>query len=182
MERKNVVLICVAIIVVVVIACGAMVYLNSVKDTNLSLKDKTIYKNEKLTFTLTDENNNYLPNKNITVNITSSKNKTKTYNLTTNNKGVAKLKMKNKGKFTVNVLFAGELFLKSSNLTKKVNIKEKEVKKTTTLSNKGYTILSKRTMWDDGSPCTDEVYLIRLNNGQEACLYNGVIQPAGYFV
>ena len=182
MERKNLILICVTLIIVVVLVCGTMVYVSSVKDTKLSLKDATIEKGEKLTFTLADENGTPLINKTINIEITSSKNKTKNCNLTTDSKGKAKLKAKYEGKFKVHAVFNGELFLKSSNVTKKVNIKEKEVQTSSTNSNPGYTIIQKRTMWDDGTPCNDEVYLIRLSNGEEACLYNGEIKPFSYFM
>lgn len=126
MERKNLILICVTIIIVVLIACVAMVYLSSAKDTNLSLKDTTIKEGEKLTFNLTDDNGNPLANKNLTV-VVNSRNKSKTFNLTTNSKGMANLKMKHDGKFKVNVTFSGELLLSSSNLVKNVVVKEKYV-------------------------------------------------------
>ena len=127
MERKDLIKICILIIVMVIIVCGTMIYMTSVKDTKLSLKDVTIDTDDKLVFILKDEDGNALKNKTIHVTISNSKNKTKSFNLTTNKKGMAKVPMKNKGKFKVDAKFEGELFLSSSNLFKKVVVKEKYV-------------------------------------------------------
>lgn len=127
MERDNLLIVCVSLIVIVLIVCGSLVYLNSVKDTKLYLKDNSIYKDEKLTFILIDDEKNPLANKTLTVIVTNSKNKSKSFNLTTNEKGVAKLSMKYEGKFKINATFEGEIFLKSSTIVKKVKVEEKVV-------------------------------------------------------
>ena len=117
MERKNVILFCATLIVIVLIVCGTLVYMSSVKGTTLSLKDATIEKGEKLTFVLKDDNGNPLKNKTVQVIVSRNKND-KFFNLTTNKRGVVKLPMKKEGTFKVSAIFEGELLLNSSFINK----------------------------------------------------------------
>lgn len=129
MERKDLIFTCVLIIVILAVACAVAVYFDSLEDTNLSLKESSVYKNDKITFTLTDSHGNPLSNESISVNIQD-----KYYDLVTNSKGIAKLKIKlSKGNYNIEAKFEGNGNLKSSELneTLKVKVKPKPKPKST---------------------------------------------------
>lgn len=139
MEQKNLIIICITVVAIVAIICGA-IYLTSVKDTSLSISDSKVTKGDTIHITLVDEKGNPLINKNITINVTDSKNKTKSYNVATDDKGKYDFKVKlSKGEYIFNVEYKGELLLKSSIITKKVTVKEKEEsKQNSASSHEGY--------------------------------------------
>lgn len=82
--------------------------------------------------TLSDTDGNKLANKTIVLSFTDKNNKTINKNVTTDDEGTAKYKVKlSKGKYSILGMFAGDNHYKSSNFTYDLKVKEKEVKKST---------------------------------------------------
>lgn len=134
MEQKNIIIICATFVIIVAIICGAF-YFTSIKDTSLSISDTKVTQGDKVTITLVDENGNPLANKKLTINVTSAKNQTRSFNVTTNDKGKFKFKVKNsKGKYRLIIKYDGDILLSPCNLTKILVVKENEVQTTSSSS------------------------------------------------
>lgn len=139
METRNLIIICIASILIVGICAGAYIYINLTAAGPTVLIDNnngnSIYKGDNYSVLLVDENGTGIPNKTVELNFTNSKNKTKTFNVTTNSKGKAKIDLNlSKGKYKVIGTFYGDDDYKSSNFTKKIKIKVKKAKKTSSSS------------------------------------------------
>ena len=113
METRNLIIICIASILIVGICAGAYIYINLTAAGPTVLIDNnngnSIYKGDNYSVLLVDENGTGIPNKTVELNFTNSKNKTKTFNVTTNSKGKAKIDLKlSKGKYKILGTFYGD--------------------------------------------------------------------------
>ena len=124
METRKLIIICAAAIICVIAVCGIYAYFESALDTTFTIKDASIREGEYFKVALTDENGNALANKTVALNLSNGK----TYNKTTNDKGIVKIKMKKKGSYIVNGSFEGGDGYKSASFSN-VNITVKEKKK-----------------------------------------------------
>lgn len=133
MESKNLIIICI-ITIIAVASISYAVIATSQNDTSIRINvNSPFYKNDVIKITLTDNEGNELANKTITLSFTDKNKKTITKNVTTNDKGIAKYKVKlKKGAYSVLGIFSGDEDYKSSNFTYQLKVKEKEVKKSST--------------------------------------------------
>ena len=115
METRNLIMICAAVIICVIAVCGIYVYLESALDTTFTIKDASI----------TEGDGKALANKTVSLSLSNGK----TYNKTTNDNGIVKIKMKKKGSYIVNGSFEGGDGYKSASFNN-INITVKEKKKT----------------------------------------------------
>lgn len=125
METKNLIILCAAAIICVIAVCGIYVYFESALDTTFTIKDASITEGENFKVVLTDENGKALANKTVSLSLSNGK----TYNKTTNDNGIVKIKMKKKGSYIVNGSFEGGDGYKSASFNN-INITVKEKKKT----------------------------------------------------
>ena len=130
MESKKLVIICIAVIIAVASISYAIIA-TSQTDTSIKIKvNSPFYKNDSIKMTLTDKDGNKLANKTIILSFTDKDNKTINKNVTTNDKGIAKYKVKlSKGNYSILGMFTGDKHYKSSNFTYDLKVKEKEIKK-----------------------------------------------------
>lgn len=132
METKKLTIICIAIIAIVLIAVGAIVF-TSIQKEDSTIKvssNRALYEDGCLTVKLTDLNNTPIVNEKVNLTITDENGKVKVKNvITTNSKGSAKYKLgMKKGQYDVLVIFEGNKDYKPSNATQKLTIKEKDKK------------------------------------------------------
>lgn len=131
METKNLIIICAAAIICVIAVCGIYVYSQSALDTTFTIKDPSIREGESFKVALSDENGNALANKTVVLSLSNGK----TYNKTTDEKGIVSIKMKKKGSYLVNGSFEGGDGYKSSSFSNvKITVKKKKTQKTTSSS------------------------------------------------
>lgn len=136
METKNLIIICAAAIICVFAVCGIYIYFESALDTTFTIKDSSISEGESLKVALSDENGKALANKTVVLSLSNGK----TYNKTTNDKGLVKIKMKKKGSYSVNGSFEGGDGYKSASFTNiNITVKEKKKVKTSTSSSQSTT-------------------------------------------
>ena len=133
METKKLTIICIAIIAIVLIVVGAVVYtsMNAQQDSKIKIaSNKTLYEGGTLKVTLTDLNKTPIENGTINITIKDKNGKEKVKkSIKTNSKGVAKLKLDlKKGKYDVNATFGGDDNYIGNSTSQKLTIKE-EVKK-----------------------------------------------------
>ena len=125
METKNLIILCGAAIICVIAVCGIYIHTQNALDTVFTIKDTSITEGENFKVALSDENGKALANKTVVLSLSNGK----TYNKTTNDKGIVKIKMKKKGNYVVNGSFEGGDGYKSASFTN-INITVKEKKKT----------------------------------------------------
>lgn len=131
MESKHILIILVILIVVIGVAVGVMFMpsSNAHKDSKITVtSNKTLYKGDNLTVKLTDLNKTPIKKAKVNVTITDKNGKVvANKTLKTNSKGAAHMKVDlGKGKYTVNVTFAGDANYTGNNTTQKLTIKQKE--------------------------------------------------------
>lgn len=129
METKKLTIICIAIIAIVLIAVGAIVFTSIQKeDSKIKVSsNRALYEDGCLTVKLTDLNSTPIVNEKVNLTITDENGKVKVKNIiTTDSKGSAKYKLgMKKGQYNVLVIFEGNKNYKPSNATQKLTIKEK---------------------------------------------------------
>lgn len=133
MDDKKLIIICLAIIICVAAIAGALVFLNSKTNTTLlEDSDSTFTIGNKYSVSLVDANGNRLSNKTINLAFTNLDGNTEFYDVTTNEKGVAKLKIDlPKGNYSVNASFAGDDKFNPSSATQSIKVKAKPKKEST---------------------------------------------------
>lgn len=124
METKNLIIICAVAIICVIAVCGIYINSQNALDTIFTIKDTSITEGDTFKVALSDENGNALANKTVSLSLSNGR----TYNKTTNNKGIVKIKMKKKGNYAVSGSFEGGDGYKSASFSN-INITVKEKKK-----------------------------------------------------
>ena len=136
MDDKKLLIICIAIIICVAAISGAFYFIN--KKTSTSLiedSDSTFTVGNKYTVSLIDANGNKLSNKTINLAFTNIDGDTEFYDVSTNDKGMAKLKIDlPAGNYSVNASFGGDDKFGPSSVTQKIKVKEKAKEKTASSS------------------------------------------------
>lgn len=130
MKSKNLIILCIFVIIVIASISYAVIA-TSQTDTSIKAYVKyPFYKNDQIEMTLTDEDGNKLANKTISLSFTDINNKTTNKKVTTDNKGIARYKVKlSRGTYSVVGMFSGDEHYKSANFTYDLKVKEEEVKK-----------------------------------------------------
>lgn len=122
---------CAAAIICVIAVCGIYIHTQSALDTIFTIKDTTINEAESFKVSLSDENGKSLANKTISLSLSNGK----TYNKTTDEKGIVKIKMKKKGSYIVNGSFEGGNGYKSASFSNiNITVKEKKAQQTASSS------------------------------------------------
>ena len=132
MEDKKIIIILLVIIIILLAAIGIMLLspANAKEPTKVRItSNKTLYEGDSIVVQLTDLNKTPLTKEKLNIKIANSKGKlivNKT--IKTNSKGKAKLDWDlKKGKYEVNVTYAGNENYTGNNTTQKLTIKEKEI-------------------------------------------------------
>ena len=131
MENKNIIIILLVIIVILAAVIGFMLLNPTVAKEPTKIKitsDKEQYEGGKLSITLTDLNNTPLSKEIVNITITNKKGKVVVDDVVkTNSKGKAKLDLNlKKGKYVVNVTYAGNENYTGNSTTQKLKINEEE--------------------------------------------------------
>lgn len=144
MEDKKIIIILLVIIVILVAALGIMLLspANAKEPTKVRItSNKTLYEGDSIVVQLTDLNKTPLTKEKLNIKIANSKGKlivNKT--IKTNSKGKAKLDWDlKKGKYEVNVTYAGNENYTGNNTTQKLTIKEEEIVEATLTSSSSST-------------------------------------------
>ena len=133
---KKLIAICLLIIFAVAAISGAVVFLNKKTSTTLiEDSDSTFTIGNKYSVSLIDADGNKLANRTINLAFTDSDGNTEYYDVSTNEKGVAKLKIDlPKGNYSVNASFGGDDKFKASSFTQNIRVKNKPQEKTSSSS------------------------------------------------
>jgi len=149
MDDKKIIIILVAVIAVLAVAVGVMLFQqNSQEPTIVKItSDKSQYEGGELSISLTDFNKTGIGKEIVNVTVTNSKGKVVVDDVVkTNSKGKAKLELDlKKGKYTVNVTYGGNENYTGNNTTQKLTIKEKEVVQTQSSSSSSSSASSSDT-------------------------------------
>lgn len=149
MENKNIIIILVVIIVVLAAAIGVALLnpITTKEPTKVKItSEKEQNEGGEISIILTDLNKTPITDENVNIKITDEKGKTVVNDVVkTNLNGKAKLDLNlKKGKYTVNVIYAGNKNHVGNDTTQKLNIKEKfkttEVTNTQSTSSNKYDI------------------------------------------
>ncbi|WP_405306113.1 Ig-like domain-containing protein [Methanobrevibacter sp.] len=132
MENKNIIIILVAVVIVLAVVAGAMFLQSGNAKEPCKIKitsDKEQYEGGELSIKLTDFNKTPISKEIVNITITNKKGKVVVDEVVkTDSKGKAKLDLDlKKGKYTVNVTYAGNDNYTGNNTTQKLTIKEEEV-------------------------------------------------------
>lgn len=130
MDKDKIIIIGLIIVIVALIVALAIAMQPPTKE-NTKLKitsNKTLYEGDTLKVKLTDINGTPISGEVINISITNKNGDIAEYSVTTNDKGVAKLKLdQNSGKYAVNCTYGGNENYTGNNTTQKLEIKEEVV-------------------------------------------------------
>lgn len=160
MENKNIIVILVAIILILSVVLGAILLqpTDAKEPTKVKItSNSTLYEGDSIVVQLTDLNKTPLSKEKLNIKISNSKGKlivNKT--IKTNSKGKAKLDWDlKKGKYEVNVAYAGNENYTGNNTTQKLTIKEVEIIEESTSS---YEQISNEQSSSSSSNSEDDGY------------------------
>ena len=129
MENKNIIIILIVIIVILAAAVGVMFSQQIAKEkSNLKIADEKINVGDSLVVVLTDSHGNPIENETISIKLTDNDGITIEEDVTTNDKGKAKLKVEEKGKYSVECTFDGEGKYAASSLSDNIKVKKVSTK------------------------------------------------------
>lgn len=129
MENKNIIIILLVIIVILAAAVGVVLSQQMAKEkSNLKIADKSIYIGDALVVKLTDINGNPISNETIKIKLTDKSGSTTDNEIKTNSKGIAKLKMNEKGKYSVECIFNGNGQYSSSSASGNISVEKATTK------------------------------------------------------
>lgn len=119
------------IVVIAIISVGMVMGVSDTSKTDTKLKIKAsspIHEGDKIKIKLMDANNTTISNKTVNVTLKDENNESYNYSVTTNDKGVAKLKLdKGAGEYEVICNFTGDDKYNPCNKTIKITIEEEVV-------------------------------------------------------
>ena len=125
MNNQKTIIAILCIIIVILIVCVAIFALPMFKEeSKLAIADKTIDEGDKLVVVLTDAHGIGLPNATINIKLTDKDGITIDEDVTTNDKGKAKLKVEEKGKYSVECTFKGEGKYAASSLSDNIKVEK----------------------------------------------------------
>lgn len=159
MENKNIIIILVIIIAILVAIAGIM-FLNPTEakeSTNIKItSDKELYTDGKLSIQLSDLNKTPISKEIVNITITNKKGKIVVDDVVkTDSKGKATLNLDlKKGKYTVNVTYAGNENYTGSNATQNLTIKEE--KQTQEVSSSSSSSTSDEWVYGTGAGASDD--------------------------
>ena len=109
METKKLILICATVIICVAIIAGVFVFSNKTSTTLIEDQDSTFTIGNKYSVCLIDANGNKLSNKTINLAFTDENGVVEYFDVSTNDKGIAKQKIDlSAGNYSVNASFGGD--------------------------------------------------------------------------
>ncbi|MDD6776984.1 MAG: hypothetical protein PUD86_06800 [Methanobacteriaceae archaeon] len=129
MNKQKSIIVVLSVIIVILIICVAMFALPTFKEeSKLAIVDKTIDEGGKLVVVLTDTHGIGLPDATINIKLTDEDGITIEEDVTTNDKGKAKLKVEEKGKYSVECTFDGKGKYAASSLSDNIKVKKVSTK------------------------------------------------------
>ena len=126
---KNKVIFAILIVIILALFIGASsaFSLFGKQATKLNVtSDDTIHPGDKIKVKLTGDDGNAIANATVNITITNDDGFNKTKNITTNSKGIAKLKFNKEGKYLVNCTYAGDDDHEASNATQNLTVEKEE--------------------------------------------------------
>ena len=132
METKNLIIICITVVILVLIAVGTLVMIsNNPVKTSLNIDiDSPVYINDSISIKLVDNESNPLENKTINLNLTNSNKKEYIKSVVTNEHGIAKYKLSlPKEDYILNASFSEKGYV-GSYATDSFELKKHETKRT----------------------------------------------------
>ena len=129
MENNKTVIILLCVIIAILIV-GIVMFspLMAKEKSNLSISDKELNVGDSLTVKLTDENGEPIANQTVKITLTDKDGVTIDEDATTNSKGKAKLKVDEKGKYSVECKFDGDSKYASSSASGNLTVKKATTK------------------------------------------------------
>lgn len=89
MDNKNLIILCVCVLLIVIAACTSIYLINSQVETNLIASNLNINKGDNFTISLVNDEGTKLSNQNIYLSFTNSNNETINYTVKTDDNGLA---------------------------------------------------------------------------------------------
>ena len=129
MEKNKMAIIGLIIVIVALLAgCAVMMQTPQKEATKLKItSNKTINEGDNLKVRLTTLNGSAISNETINISLTDSDGVTEYFSAVTNDKGIAKLKLKDAGNYTVNCTYGGNENYTGNGTVQKLEIKEEVV-------------------------------------------------------
>ena len=128
MDNQKIIIIALCLIIVVLLV-GICSVSFSKEDSQIELKDKSVYTEESVTVKLTDGDGNPISNEIVHVKIKDKNGKTKIDDdISTNSKGNAKFKIDKTGNYEAEFTFKGNDKFKSSSATENITVKKAATK------------------------------------------------------
>lgn len=128
METRKLLIICLAIIISVAAVTSAVLFMNNKTGTTIiEDADSTFTVGNQYSVSLIDANGNKISNKTINMAFANVDGDVKSFNVSTNAKGMAKLKIDlPAGNYSVNASFGGDDKYGSSSIVQNIKVKEKK--------------------------------------------------------
>lgn len=129
MDNQKIIIALLCVIVVILII-GVLMFspFMAKENTNLAIKDAKLNVGDSFSVKLTDSNGNPISNRTVNMKLTDKKGNIINEDLTTNSKGNAKLKIKEKGKYSAECTFDGDDKYKSSSTADNLTVKKPTTK------------------------------------------------------
>ena len=163
MERNKIIIIGLVIVIIALLVCCVVMMQTPQKEaTKLKItSNNTINEGENITVKLTTLNGSAISDESVNITITSSDGTAQYFSVVTNNNGIANLKLKDAGNYTVNCTYGGNENYTGNTTTMKLEVKE-EVVEVKSPSNTQYSSSSSsKSSSDDYGPAVDSSGITR---------------------
>lgn len=124
MENRNIVMILLAVIAILAIVLGVIFFEMAKEESNLAISDKEINVGDSVVVVLTDSHGTPIANETVSIKLTDNDGTIIDKDITTNSKGKAKFKMKEKGKYSVECKFDGNSQYSSASIVDNVKVEK----------------------------------------------------------
>lgn len=125
MSNQKIIIAVLCIVIAILIVCVAMLSIPMLKEeSKLAISDKTIDEGDSIVVVLTDTHGIGLSDATINIKLTDEDGITIDEDVTTDSKGKAKLKVEEKGKYSVECTFKGEGKYAASSLSDNIKVKK----------------------------------------------------------
>lgn len=176
MENQKIIIALLCVIVAILVV-GVVIFspLTAKENTSLEVPDKEINVGDSLAVKLTDSKGNPISNATVNIRFTDKDGTVIDEDVTTNSKGVAKLKMDDEGKYCLNCSFKGDGHYSSSEISTNVTVKTVKTE-VVSAAEKSPSQSSEREEYkitpDGWDPKEHEVSREKLDNGYERVNYD----------
>lgn len=130
MQKDQKIIIALSCVIIAILIVGILMLspLMAKEDCKLTVEDKTIYSGDSLVIQLKDNNEKPISNETVHIKLKDKKNNVIEKDVKTNSKGKAKLKVKNKGEYSIECTFDGNDKFKACSLESNLDVKNGKTK------------------------------------------------------